>query len=263
MTVRDARGHSEKTAIDGQPRSVYGVSFISDCTTLSSLLICRFFSCNCVPTATVTTATTLCQSLAGTADKKDAQWITVDKHWLYETDRRRIVANEWLNDRIVYVAMLLTKKLVPEMNGFKCTLTTKSAHCGTIKSPFVQILNVNGNHWLTVASAAEDPLTVNVYDSLNRHLSRDCIQQIETILCISKNEMKIVLHDKVLQQLNGNDCGLHAIANCVELALHRDPCQANYDTWNMRTHLFSCLITKKMSPFPKIQDSQGSEKPTV
>ena len=60
---------------------------------------------------------------------------------------------------------------------------------------------------------------------------------------------------KVQKQCGGDDCGLFAIANAVQLAKKQNPTEVNFYQYVMRAHLISCFEKGKMTTFP-IQRSQ-------
>ena len=51
-------------------------------------------------------------------------------------------------------------------------------------------------------------------------------------------------------QSGGSDCGLFSIANATALIFGKDPGRLFYDQASMRQHLFKCLESKRMLPFP-------------
>jgi len=69
-----------------------------------------------------------------------------------EEDRVILEGTEWLNDRIVQAAHNLLKAET-NMDGFQNPLLS-SRQLKPIKpgSPFLQILNINNNHWITVTN---------------------------------------------------------------------------------------------------------------
>ena len=59
---------------------------------------------------------------------------------------------------------------------------------------------------------------------------------------------------------NGNDCGLHAIANATALALGRDPSKEQYIPSKLREHLMKCLEEKEMRLFPTAKGTNKRRK---
>jgi hypothetical protein len=52
------------------------------------------------------------------------------------------------------------------------------------------------------------------------------------------------------QQHNYKDCGLHAMANLLDLVLGIDPCSRNHEVDKLRPHLLKMLTTKVVEAFP-------------
>ena len=53
------------------------------------------------------------------------------------------------------------------------------------------------------------------------------------------------------RQEGGDDCGLFALANLVEVLDGGDPRKCRFDQRKMRMHLFKCLSEEKWERFPK------------
>ena len=53
-----------------------------------------------------------------------------------------------------------------------------------------------------------------------------------------------------MQQRNGEDCGLFAIANAVAIASGIDPCKIKLIDHFLRTHLIKCFEEGIMTLFP-------------
>ena len=88
---------------------------------------------------------------------------------------------------------------------------------------------------------------MNVYDSLYDSVDEDTQK---TIKFLFKDELIKVEVIKVQKQSVGDDCGLFAIANAVQLAKKRDLSQAKCYQYQMRSHLINCFEKGKMTNFP-------------
>lgn len=65
---------------------------------------------------------------------------------------------------------------------------------------------------------------------------------------------KVVINVEAVQRQEGGiDCGLFAIANLVECLNSADPRKARYNQKKMRGHLITCLRSKQLSVFPKVE----------
>ena len=60
----------------------------------------------------------------------------------------------------------ILKKDYPSVNGLQDTLLQQNFWWDIPTSEFVQILHVNGNHWITISNIGVSDNSVNVYDSL-------------------------------------------------------------------------------------------------
>lgn len=76
----------------------------------------------------------------------------------------------WLTDEHINHAQSLLKEQFPDVCGLQDTLIFQAAeYGGMVGSPegqFIQILHINGNHWVCLTSIGCEPGKVNIYDSL-------------------------------------------------------------------------------------------------
>lgn len=101
-----------------------------------------------------------------------------------------------------------------------------------------------------MASKSKGEDSVSIYDSLGGSAVNEHI--IGCISSLLRTNRKTFKYQSVrCQQQLPNDCGLHAIANAITLALGEDPSQSIYNRGVMRQHLKKCLVSKVMSAFPK------------
>ena len=56
----------------------------------------------------------------------------------------------------------------------------------------------------------------------------------------------------VQKQPDGYNCGPFAIAYGAEILDGKSPMEAQFDVSKMRSHTMTCLETKSLTPFPKI-----------
>ena len=96
----------------------------------------------------------------------------------------------------------------------------------------MQVLNIDGNHWITVSNIGCDINHIKVYDSLYRRIPKSGRQKFLTSLAmlLNTNEqyMKIEWVD-MEKQKGGHDCGLFAIASAVCLSNGGDPKEQAFD----------------------------------
>ena len=126
---------------------------------------------------------------------------------LLKADQGILKRGEWLTDRHINVASVLMKE--PKQQRLQDTLFLQ--HFDQYESgisQFVQIIHVNGNHWLCVSNKFSPEGTVDVYDcSLSNDISPSLQRQVAVILkCQSSSFM--IRHVEVQRQIGNADCGL-------------------------------------------------------
>ena len=91
-----------------------------------------------------------------------------------------------------------------------------------IEPPFVQILHVDNNHWMTVI-CIEDTL-VKMYDSVNclRSVDTDVTIQAASMINSSSDYISFRVENTQIQK-GGVDCGLFAIAYATEFCFGNCP----------------------------------------
>ena len=82
------------------------------------------------------------------------------------SDRQSIVAGEWLTDAVIDAAQVLLKEHFPEMSGLQRTTLGHTLTYAVERGEFVQIVNVRGNHWITVSNIGCQLNHLNFYDSI-------------------------------------------------------------------------------------------------
>ena len=116
----------------------------------------------------------------------------------------------------------------------------------------MQVLHVDGNHWITVSNCvvAATDASVHVYDSMMAtRMSLRTKQQVCSLFKPSCEAMNFHIV-KVMPQSNTVDCGVFALANATELLFGEDPAKAVWDVGRMRPHLLQCLEKGRMERFP-------------
>jgi hypothetical protein len=160
---------------------------------------------------------------------------------------------DWISDEIINAAQFLLRKQFPTIAGFRDSLQFSIVRGGpsdleklyTIidrirndslvsKESFkrhliragyrqIQILFVNGNHWITVSNQHSGPLEdVFVFDSLPPNYEDNVNHQIASVFRLSTNQINLIW-PPMCKQPNSNDCGVYAIAAAVALAFGEKP----------------------------------------
>ena len=102
-----------------------------------------------------------------------------------------------------------------------------------------------------------------VFDSLfSRKIQQDVIHQIAAYSFCPENE-SIIHVMTVQQQKNGVDYGLFSIAFARSLAFGKDPSNSTYDSAALRPHLINCLTSRRIAPFPKVEERVVRCKPST
>ena len=170
---------------------------------------------------------------------------------LYPGDRDRLAGGDWLTDSIVNAGQLLLKRAYSHVGGLQPSTLGEVLGFEVQSSEFVQILNVHGSHWLTIANIGCPPGQVCVYDSLpGGDIGSRTRKQIASIL--ATNEKKITVRFPTVQtQCGGSDCGLFALAFAASLCSGENPSTVSYIQHSLRSHLLSCLQNRAITLFPR------------
>ena len=80
-------------------------------------------------------------------------------------------SNYWLNDETIDYAQELLSTQFPNIDDFQATVALAGSSVGgyipTPTNKFVQIVHINGNHWMTISNVlSTNPDTFQWYDSL-------------------------------------------------------------------------------------------------
>ena len=176
-------------------------------------------------------------------------------YWLPDlkltTEDKKILLNPVgkLTDNIINAAQTLLRAQYPHVPGMQDVVCGVALSFDVQPEEFVQILNTQTEHWLTVSSIGCQHPTVNVYDSMFRSAGTKTKAQIACILHTQQKQIKLNLMS-VHIQAGGSDCGLFAIANATALCCGENPGKYLYEQQLMREHLCKCFESRKMSFFP-------------
>ncbi len=100
----------------------------------------------------------------------------------------------WLTDSIITAGQILLRKENQNSGGLQPTILSENVQFSIQKEEFVQILNVNNSHWLTISSIGCPKGTINVYDSLSSNsLSTRTMRVIAEILFVT-DQRKITIN---------------------------------------------------------------------
>jgi hypothetical protein len=156
-----------------------------------------------------------------------------------------------LSDLVINYAQKKLKTQWPDP-GLQSTLLGQNLSF-SIKSSGVQILHVNGNHWVTINITSKTE--VEVYDSFgydSLEPNADLKRQVAAILRNKQsNRIRISARPVQKQDPSSNDCGVLAIAFAVSLLMGKSPSNITYDPARIREHLRTCLINGLFTSFPE------------
>ncbi|CAG2237683.1 PARP10_14_15 [Mytilus edulis] len=169
--------------------------------------------------------------------------------------------NYWLEDIEIELAMQLVKNNHPNIDGFQPVTVALAEGYKKPKGQFIQIINVSGQHWITLSNIRCPPYTVRVFDSWKRHLQGDTKRAIFAIVDRDSKGQVVVDLCQFQRQRNDADCGCFAAASMVAIANGSDPSKLIWDTRLLRSHYVQCLNQSQMTPFPLYQDSPPSMLP--
>ena len=136
--------------------------------------------------------------------------------------------NYWLNDKTIDYAQGLLSTQFPNIEGFQATVALAGSSVGgyipTVTDKFVQIVHINGNHWMTISNVfSTNPDTFKWYDSLvNPSNLPQFPQKVAAAMPFSSAERLVVDVMDIQQQTGGSDCRLFAIANATALCYGTD-----------------------------------------
>ena len=99
------------------------------------------------------------------------------------------------------------KREYPEVDGLQDTVLQQNYSWKVPVSEFVQFLDVEGNHWITISNIGEKENCESLYDSLYCGVSQTTKELIANYM--NKDRVKINVIN-VQQQENNSDCGVFA-----------------------------------------------------
>lgn len=169
---------------------------------------------------------------------------------LFVSDRLSLVSGDWLTDGIINCAQRLLKERYPLMGGLQHTSLGDTLSYTIERGEFIQIINIRGNHWVTVSNIGSQPNCYNIYDSMcYGDLSSRAKKQICALIFSDSNEITLNFPSVQLQK-GASDCGLFSVAYATTLCTGFDPVDLKYNQEFFRTHLFECIQKKFITPFP-------------
>lgn len=128
----------------------------------------------------------------------------------------------------VCAAQCLLQMQHPHIGGFQSTLLAENLSMEPQVCEFIQILNINQSHWLTISNIGCSSSSIKVYDSLGGRLPNTTKKVIADILQCKKKNIAVIYED-AQEQVGSSDCGCFAIAYATTLCHGEDPTKVKYD----------------------------------
>lgn len=158
----------------------------------------------------------------------------------------------WLSSDEVDAACFYIAQKFPDTDGFQSCLLYQTVRSGgvvgTPQGPFVQVLNINENHWITTSNLFSGPNELCIYDSLNTSLNKITQQMLSWLLC--PQAPQILLRKPAVQmQQSGSNCGLFALAFATVLCEGVKPEECHFEEKRMRQRLYRALLEKRAPVF--------------
>lgn len=144
----------------------------------------------------------------------------VDPIELSKQEISQIHRQQMLTDKHISAVNVMLQRQFPETRGLQPTIRGQNLSFQVVEPPFVQILHVGSNHWMTVIGISNT--LVKVYDSLYRCVGTCVIMQTASMMKSPSNYIDFHVESTQIQQ-GGIDCGLFAIAYATEFCFGNNP----------------------------------------
>ena len=125
-----------------------------------------------------------------------------------------------LNDGLIDAASKILRNQFPDVRGLQSPLLGESLSFQVTEPPFVQMLHVGANHWMTVVVV--DNILVKVYDNLYQNIGTCVATQTASTLKSDSDYLLFQVETTQIQQ-GGADYGLFAIAYATEFCFSSNP----------------------------------------
>ena len=105
----------------------------------------------------------------------------------------------------------MLKQQHPQMNGLQPpVLADNYAMSPSPNDDFVQVIQVNNDHWLALSTVGCQPSEIRVFDSFGGQLPQKRIKLVVDLLQSKEKELTLE-YVNVQKQRGGSDCGLFAL----------------------------------------------------
>ena len=153
------------------------------------------------------------------------QWLKIGGISLHDSDRKIVLMEgQWLWGTHLSVVQFLLKKQFSQIHGLEDTaLVLREGN--TIAPGSIQVLHVDGNHWLTISTIETitgSQYDVAVFDSLNFTVNYDTKVLIAKLLKTRKKKIAVKFAN-TNKQAGFDNCGVFAAAYCTALSHGQSP----------------------------------------
>ena len=147
-----------------------------------------------------------------------------------------------LTDRHIQMAQELLRGQFPHIGGLMSPSLSTIRQFLAMRQEFVQVLHTGGLHWVTVSTiGCKGNNKIDLYDSLYHGISPQTEEQIASLSFVDNADHLEVSTPPVVQQTNGTDCGVYAIAFATALCNNLDPTSRKFNGQEIRDHLWRAL----------------------
>jgi hypothetical protein len=191
-----------------------------------------------------------------TATSSNPYWIA--ELQLRMSDKEILEKGHWVNDRIIFTVFKVLRKDSRTRNlaGLQDVIpATKHGFANQEKlERFVQVINVRGNHWITLSNVRSRD-GVHIYDSyVSLSRKKNVISypiNVEECACQFTDPVGFVnmYVANVQQQRGGSACGLYAITYTIALCFGRDPMLLKIKQESLGPVLKECLAKQDLTSF--------------
>ena len=156
---------------------------------------------------------------------------------------------EWLTDKHINAARSLLKEQFPLQQGLQDTILLQHGKYDSGINCLVQVIHINGNHWVCVSNKFSPKGTVDVLDCSSGNGNSTSLKRQLAIILKCRSAFFRVRHVEVQRQTGYADCGIFAIAFAYTLCSGLDPHTIHYNQALMRPHFELCIDNEKFAMF--------------
>ena len=155
----------------------------------------------------------------------------------------------WLDDLIITAAQYMLKQQHPSIDGFQPPALSQNFSIPPQKQ-FVQIINVNKNHWIALSTVGCQKASIKIFDcNGGKELPKPTLKLMSGLLQTQENQFSVEFVDVQLQE-GSHDCGLFALAYITSICNGQDPAVVLYKQNAMRKHVLKSIEDGVMTAFP-------------